>query len=373
MSKIWVSKKPKKVFMYPTMLCNLHCKMCYSGGHADRMRADIEELDFEFYKKTIDELYNAGIRVFDISGGEPLLRKDILEICKAIKNYPDSEIHFVSNGTLICENNELVNELVKYIDLFKISLDSSNPDRHNEIRGYKGAFQKTEKGLEFLLTIADCDVGINFVVMETNIQDVLEMLNYVLRKKIRYISLLRMIDVSQNEMHENENVSMDNLCNLVVSINEWIEENDRKATTPLDITLVLPGYALLAVKDVIKSKNTKNKIKLKIEYDPIRGCPAFGDSIVMTNTGKVSGCTGMVNMEQFYIGDLKVDSLEEVYKKMNAARMMLKEREIVLRSKSPCDSCDYWNSCRGGCPAMAYRHHNSLYAIDPTCCKKTGE
>lgn len=83
------------------MRCNLNCKMCYSGAYCDPNRAKLEDLTLETYKEIIKKLYNHGVRVFDISGGEPLLRSDLFEIIKEIKSYDDTTIYLVTNGTLI--------------------------------------------------------------------------------------------------------------------------------------------------------------------------------------------------------------------------------------------------------------------------------
>ena len=85
----------KRAFLYPTMRCNLKCAICYSGAHKpivqERMK---EELTFEEYKMVVDKLYGMGVRIFDISGGEPLLCEFIYDLIRYIKSI---EIHkFIS-------------------------------------------------------------------------------------------------------------------------------------------------------------------------------------------------------------------------------------------------------------------------------------
>lgn len=370
MSKLWGPEYPSKVFLYPTMLCNLNCKMCYSGGCFDEQKSIMEDLDLIHYKKAIDELYQLGVRYYDISGGEPFLSKYIVDICKYIKKYPDNIIYLVSNGTLITRKSDVVIDCMQYVDLLKISLDSPYPDKHNEIRGNKAAYMLTQEGIDFLLDQGIDNIGINFVVMDSNMEEIYEMLEYVSRKGIKNISLLRLIDVSPRNTLESENLVLEKISTLIQLVKKWIQDNTKIICNPLEITLVLPGYSLFVVNEIYKHNNVNKKITFKIEYDPIRGCPAFGDSIVITNSGMVTGCTGMVNLSDMYIGDIKKEKLEKIHKKSGEMRKRIRDRELYLKQQEPCASCEYWFSCRGGCPATAYRYNYSFDSVDPTCCKK---
>lgn len=369
MNKLWVAKNPNKVFLYPTLLCNLKCQMCYSGGHSNKAISALEDLTLEEYKNLIDELYSLGIRTYDISGGEPFLRKDIVDICKHIKMHPESIVYLVSNGTMIHKKFDIVKECLNYVDYLKISIDSPYSNIHNRIRGSENAFELTQMGIDTLQKCGFNNIGINFVVMDQNVKDVPPMLDYALQKNLKGITLLRFMDVSPRNKLIDANLKVKHLCDMLYSVYEWIEKNTSRSQQQFEITLVLPGYSLFEINRIHKKEKYNGNISLHIEYDPIRGCPAFGDSIVITNSGMVTGCTAMVSLQELYIGDIKSQTLKEVYEGLSTMQKLFREREKILKDKEPCASCTDWTACRGGCPAAAFRYHNSMMHIDPTCYK----
>lgn len=75
----------------------------------------------------------AGIKIIKFTGGEPLMRSDILEILKFAKKLNFDQIRLNTNGTLIDER--VVSTLVKYVDDFLIPLESANPDTEERITG----------------------------------------------------------------------------------------------------------------------------------------------------------------------------------------------------------------------------------------------
>lgn len=90
-----------------TSSCNLHCEGCYSRcSHATVDEMPVEQLNAEDWKKIFDEAEELGMSFILLAGGEPLLRKDVIEEAGKKKNilFP-----VFTNGTFINE---------QYLDLF---------------------------------------------------------------------------------------------------------------------------------------------------------------------------------------------------------------------------------------------------------------
>lgn len=89
-----ISVPPFMIFSL-TSRCNLRCKGCYAMA---RKNGGAGEMSMEKVRAVIDEAYDLGVSVCMLAGGEPLVRKEILEITK---DYPDMIFPIFTNGTLL--------------------------------------------------------------------------------------------------------------------------------------------------------------------------------------------------------------------------------------------------------------------------------
>jgi MoaA/NifB/PqqE/SkfB family radical SAM enzyme len=87
----------------PTMRCNLRCTGCYAGDYAQK-----DDLPIEVVDRVIKEAKELGIYFIVISGGEPFIRKDMLDI---FKKHNDVLFQVYTNGQLIDE--ELAKKLAE--------------------------------------------------------------------------------------------------------------------------------------------------------------------------------------------------------------------------------------------------------------------
>jgi len=136
---------PDSVSIVVTEKCNLKCYMCDFWKHS---AANENVLTLSEFKMLFEDLSASGIKTVQLTGGEPFLRKDLIDILKLAKACGLKTV-VVTNGTLINEANAL--EVVENTDLFYISLDSPLGAQHESIRGVPGIFEKV-KGSVRLLT-----------------------------------------------------------------------------------------------------------------------------------------------------------------------------------------------------------------------------
>lgn len=123
--------KPVICVLVVTNKCNLNCKYCF-GGYAYRKTPDYSTGEL---KDLIGRLHSMGTRYLNIHGGETLLRDDIGEIVRYIK---DKGIYccLITNGILL---QEKINE-IRQVDNLTISLDGSQ-ENNDKNRG-RGSFDK---------------------------------------------------------------------------------------------------------------------------------------------------------------------------------------------------------------------------------------
>lgn len=108
--------------------CNLRCKYCMPADAVDYFD---EVLDLNELQRIIDNLCTLGIKKIKITGGEPLVRTDIIEIIKYIKSKPEIEkLTITTNGVLL---DRYIDDFIKYqVDGINISLDTIDSQKYNE-------------------------------------------------------------------------------------------------------------------------------------------------------------------------------------------------------------------------------------------------
>lgn len=334
-----------KLYIYPTMNCNLNCKMCYTQA----LRKDDNRLELEDYKKIIAFLFQYGIRVIDISGGEPLMYSKLTELLKFIrKEYPILKVHLVTNGTRLIEcENGLLDEL-KQVEKLMISLDSLYANKHNAITKKTDSYDQTLAGIKYVLKNQFKNIGINCVLTTENKDEIVKFLDFCFKNNIRYLNFLKLLysTKSYNEIENQEYI------HIYDEIKKWILEKDvTNKQEKLEIKILIPAKAFqVDIKDIVgKGK----KIIGKVEYDPLLGCHAFTKEIVVLSNGMVTGCTALVENKNYYIGrinNLDAETFENRYTEMRN-NIITKTKKI---KQNECIGCECLSICRGGCPANNY-------------------
>lgn len=167
---------PAQVYWNMSNKCNFRCKMCPQWNRG-MYEEEKEYCGRDEMKRIVDQMQRLGIKNLGISGGEPMLRKDLLFQVLSYANQKGIYTHFGSNGWLITE------EVIKKYDAIggghiSMSLDGIG-ERHDDIRGIKGAYQKVISVLEMYKKIKPKHVmlKINTVMSDRNLNQILDIVN----------------------------------------------------------------------------------------------------------------------------------------------------------------------------------------------------
>ncbi len=186
--------------------CNLRCTYCLPAD-AEFPFGDRDLLTAEEIGTLVGALARLGIRRVRLTGGEPLVRKDILEIARRIKALPGIEnLALSTNGT---ELERLAPALQEAgVDRVNVSLDSLDPETFRQITR-TGDVEQVWRGVEAALAIGLEPVKLNTVLLRTNQKDVERLVALTLDRPlaVRFIEL--MPTASTEHLHAAEYVSSD--------------------------------------------------------------------------------------------------------------------------------------------------------------------
>ena len=134
-----------------TRACNYACLHCSFASNPYA----VNEIDTEGGMRIVDELYEMGAKWFGLSGGEPLLRKDIFEIIAHAKSL-GLNVSLITNGYYV--KGDILNDLIKNEVMTAISLDGK--EETNDLMRGKGSYATALKAMEKLSKagIFDCIV-----------------------------------------------------------------------------------------------------------------------------------------------------------------------------------------------------------------------
>jgi MoaA/NifB/PqqE/SkfB family radical SAM enzyme len=189
-----VFKKPVQPLIlsyFVTFRCNLRCSYC---DYTDSMyREKYPEVDTDHAIRLL-EICRAGSPSLAISGGEPLLREDIVEIVKSARHLNYKPITLFTNSLLLPEREELLD----YVDFLQISLDTTDDVTGREtIIDHRSVTRIVKKNIRKYAKMQQkkkFKININCVVCENHINDALGVLDFARATNVRFTLAPRLIN-----------------------------------------------------------------------------------------------------------------------------------------------------------------------------------
>ncbi|WP_017981021.1 GTP 3',8-cyclase MoaA [Methanocaldococcus villosus] len=153
-----------------TNKCNLSCFYCHKEGHSGENRY----MTPEEIGKIVDVAKKFGIRKVKISGGEPLIRRDITDIVREVSSRKLKDVSLTTNGILL---EKLADKLKNSgLDRVNVSLDALNPELYKKITG--GDVNKVINGIKRAIDVGLTPVKINFLAMKINICELEKIMDF---------------------------------------------------------------------------------------------------------------------------------------------------------------------------------------------------
>lgn len=349
-------ERPYVVSWNLTYRCNLACEHCYldAGGRPqvqDEAFSDRSELTTEQCYKVVDDIVDFAPEALTIlTGGEPLLRRDIL----AIIEYASQKKLWVvvgTNGVSITENLARI-LAARGVRGLALSLDALEPELHDAFRRVRGAWRNTVEGAKILR-----DVGLPFIVQTTvgkhNIAELNALAEFAhVELEARVWNLYFLVQTGRGSFVSDIEPA----------------EYDRVLA---DLSAIQKRYA---GKMVVNAKCAPHYIKRLFEEDPgspflrtyaggAGGCPAGTHYMGIRPNGDVTPCPYL----PVFGGNLKRSSLSELWRGSEPFIRIRERKQLGGR----CGACEL-NALCGGCRARAYGMTGDYMAEDPLCTHQPG-
>lgn len=150
--------------------CNLRCKYCIPGNI--KFLPHHEILSFEEITDVVKEAVKLGINKVRLTGGEPLMRRDIVKLVSMLNGIPEiTDLSMTTNGILLAQfADPLFTAGIKRIN---ISLDTTDPEYYAEITG-GGNIDDVFAGIE-----AAINVGMNPIKLNCTLKTLQNMENEI--------------------------------------------------------------------------------------------------------------------------------------------------------------------------------------------------
>jgi 12,18-didecarboxysiroheme deacetylase len=338
-----------------TKACNLKCIHCYAK--ADNKRAP-DELTTEEGYKLLEDLVQFGSPVILFSGGEPLVRPDILDLIYRAVNLGLRTV-ISTNGVLI--DDSLAKEFKKLgVSYVGISLDGWK-EVHDKFRGVKGAFEKVISAVEACKK-ENLKVGLRFTMSKLNAKEIPKIFDLVEELKIPRICFYHLVYsgrgsklIDQDLSHEETRYWVDYIINKTKELHD---KNLKIEVLTVDNHADGP-YLYLKMKREGHPKAEEVYELLKINGG--------------NNSGVGIGCVswdGFVYADQFWrsytFGNVRERPFSEIWMDTsNPLMAKLKEKKKYVKGR--CAKCKFLDLCAGNFRARAEAVTGDIWAPDPAC------
>jgi len=333
--------------------CNLRCKHCYYHDYNEKFVSN-DDLSSEKIMEIIDEVAEMNVIHITLSGGEPLLAKNIFEIIKKIKS-KNIAIKFSTNGTLVTQDiaKKLSQLLNPKMDDVQISLDGACKETHDITRG-KGSFEKTMQGIENLITNGIHPL-INFTTTTHNVSELADL--YTLTKSFgaKMLSVGKIMSCGS---------SQEPLVPDTITLFEQVAKVIRLEMEGDGPFFEMRTFKIFDfVNNPIAKKYLNARINIKDKSKPEDYICHNHQKINISAKGKVYLCFYAADNDLFPMGNLNNETLLEVWNKRHENNLFQKR----ALNDMICKECEYIKFCHSGCPLSSYQKYGSLLAPDKNC------
>ena len=287
------------------------------------------DMSIDAVKKLNDSFKQMGVKEVHITGGEPLLNKDVFKIISFL-HQNGYLVRIQSNGSLIDESiaQKLKQSGANHV---LISVDGLT-DSHNQFRGNDNSFDLALNAAKICLD-KNIFTRINTVVSRSNIGQLKELMLKVNNLNVDQHSFFYLTPMGRGK----------NIKSLILSLREWKDVQEDIFIWANEIGC----FDKIRIQDVFHEND--------VSYDDLDICR--DDNCLILANGDVYHCVFFVD-SPYSLGNIYKEDISQIWSRV-------KDMLNNINSKRK-KSCNLFN-CGGGCPGMSYCFGDDISKCDPRC------
>jgi radical SAM protein with 4Fe4S-binding SPASM domain len=351
-----------------TQRCNLFCAHCYISAAPGASAAG--ELNTAECHQVMADIASVNPGTFLIlTGGEPLLRPDIFELAAAGRDQGFTVV-LGTNGVLLRDRQA---RLMRQhgVQGASLSLDSTDPERHDRFRHLPGAWRGAVRATEALRG-EGLDFSLHMSVTDWNVGEIPAMIDLARELGARVLNFFFLVRTGRGEGLTD--ITPDQYESILTAL----ARAQGAPATPPEATSVFAGREdpwSISVGQadglLLRAKCAPHFRRVLWELDPASpllanyahgSCPAGKYYCRITPTGDVTPCPYM----PVAVGNLRETAFAELW---SEGRVFADLREARLGGR--CGRCEFRELC-GGCRCRAYATYGDYLAEDPACAYEPG-
>jgi heme b synthase len=340
--------EPRLIAWELTRSCNLNCRHCRAAAERGPYEG---ELTLEEIKRVLDNIAEHFNPIMILTGGEPMLRPDLLDIVRYTKERGLRPV-MATCGTLLTE--EWARRLKDAgIERISVSIDGPDAESHDRFRGVPGAFEASMKGLDAART-AGLEFQVNTTITRLNMADIEAILE--LTVSLGAVAFHPFLLVPTGRGKDLQEHVLD--AEEYEAILHRLYDLRGKTSIPFKPTCAPHYYRILRQRESEAGREvTPDTHGLDAMSKGCMGGSSFG---FISHVGKIQIC-GFLEEEA---GDLRAGNYDLARIWRNSPLFLeLRDRSNY---EGDCGACGYWRWC-GGCRARAFAVSGDYLAEEPHC------
>lgn len=342
-----------------TSKCNYKCKHCFMSASTESFELSTVECF-----KIIDQLVKCGIKNLSLTGGEPLVRKDIYKILDYINSKNIRITTIYTNGSLVTK--ELLNYLISKNQKPTFSISFDGVGEHDWLRGIKGAEEKAIEAFK-LCKLYNFKTTSSMVLHRNNIHTIRDSVNFLSLLGVNGLKITRAYSIGQWESESPElKLTAKEVYDSFLEYIPYYKEDNYPLPIQLENFFACfskgENYAIPGIR-FPDNKKSLNK--------PV--CGHIRTNFYISPEGYVLPCMPLANsVFAPKFPNLLMEDLSEILNDsvfMKAVDLRVKE---YLKNNSDCNSCKFKLNCAGGCRGIAlseFNKNNSYFQKDKVSCE----
>lgn len=337
-----------------TNRCNLSCQHCYLNAEDKHYKDELTNAEARAF---IEDIAQMRCPVLLFSGGEPLLRPDLMELVAYAKSLGLRPV-LSSNGTLITPEKakELAAAGLQYVG---VSIDGL-PAIHDRFRGREGAFADAIQGLKNAAA-AGLKTGVRFTVNADNVEDLPAVIDYVAEAGIPRFCMYHLVYAGRGSEMVARDTDLETKRRTLQMLLDKTEDLVKRGVG-LEILTVDNHADGVFIRNRIANEQPERLAEVDHLLEMHGGCSAGTKMSNVDPYGNVHPCqfwghVTLGNVRERKFSEIWTDPDDEFLNKLRH-----KEDHVTGR----CGACVRRSIC-GGCRIRAEVVTGDMWAADPAC------